>query len=376
MAQGAGKRQAQGRPVPSPGLVKDLIQLLEPYNYSLKDIHDLLQRCSHDQKRVQEAVANILEDQYGHENGDWSNKPTALERKARQAEAKERREQQEKERQEEVERLKEERKKAAEEKKRRTQEEAERRRAAQEETRVADVRDRGAATCPWRPALPDERSSNTLEGDTGAVDVDEHVESSKDSVPVVEESQEDAEDVTHLAHDVKWREAEPDHLPDTGDWDWAQAPSSWSATVEPGQGSGWQWSGDGWTGHAVAETSGTPGEMPVVGHGVKMPQAYAALLTRDLHFGSLDVQDAEPEDRGRDDEGTSPVQPDDERSRRRDRNGVDTSEAHEEKRSQARRGRHQGWQERDDEDRDGKGRSRKGKGRKGKGKGKEREKGR
>jgi len=76
---------------------ESLIPVLEPYGYTKDDVWELVQRFKCDPANVQAAVANILEDHKGHEQGEWQGLPTVSDKKAKAEAAKERREQKEKE---------------------------------------------------------------------------------------------------------------------------------------------------------------------------------------------------------------------------------------------------------------------------------------
>ncbi|KEP63803.1 UNVERIFIED_CONTAM: hypothetical protein HHA_230940 [Hammondia hammondi] len=51
--------------------VEDVHPLLEFFNYSKRDVYALVQRAEYDQDRVQQAVAEIVEEKKGHEQGSW-----------------------------------------------------------------------------------------------------------------------------------------------------------------------------------------------------------------------------------------------------------------------------------------------------------------
>lgn len=51
--------------------IEDVHPLLEFFNYSKRDVYALVQRAEYDQDRVQQAVAEIVEEKKGHEQGSW-----------------------------------------------------------------------------------------------------------------------------------------------------------------------------------------------------------------------------------------------------------------------------------------------------------------
>ncbi|KAH7648035.1 hypothetical protein FG379_000818 [Cryptosporidium bovis] len=52
--------------------VKELTPVLEPYNFNLNDISDLVHRCHYDVGQIELAVGNVIEDFSGHESGQWT----------------------------------------------------------------------------------------------------------------------------------------------------------------------------------------------------------------------------------------------------------------------------------------------------------------
>mmetsp|Transcript_98884 Transcript_98884/g.247969 ORF Transcript_98884/g.247969 Transcript_98884/m.247969 type:complete len:515 (-) Transcript_98884:58-1602(-) len=192
------EKQQGGRSLYSPRsqtLIKELRELLEPYNYGEAEIHSLVKRCGYDDGRIQAAVSHILDDNAGHEHDSWATTATASEKKVRAQEAKERRLQKEKIQAEEYERLKEQRTKDYEEKQRRLKQEAERRKLEEDALRLrrpimeADknaqlVPPGGRSTaCAWRRS--DEGSEATGGGAgseaTGGVEAVDEVEEEEDN---------------------------------------------------------------------------------------------------------------------------------------------------------------------------------------------------
>lgn len=52
--------------------VRELTPVLEPYNFNLNEISDLIRRCHYDANQIELAVGNVIEDFSGHESGQWT----------------------------------------------------------------------------------------------------------------------------------------------------------------------------------------------------------------------------------------------------------------------------------------------------------------
>lgn len=52
--------------------VRELTPVLEPYNFNLNEISDLIHRCHYDANQIELAVGNVIEDFSGHESGQWT----------------------------------------------------------------------------------------------------------------------------------------------------------------------------------------------------------------------------------------------------------------------------------------------------------------
>ncbi|KAF7458784.1 hypothetical protein HWI79_631 [Cryptosporidium felis] len=52
--------------------VRELTPVLEPYNFNLNEISDLIRRCHYDAGQIELAVGNVIEDFSGHESGQWT----------------------------------------------------------------------------------------------------------------------------------------------------------------------------------------------------------------------------------------------------------------------------------------------------------------
>lgn len=52
--------------------VRELTPVLEPYNFDMNEISDLIHRCHYDPNQIELAVGNVIEDFSGHESGQWT----------------------------------------------------------------------------------------------------------------------------------------------------------------------------------------------------------------------------------------------------------------------------------------------------------------
>ncbi|KAJ1608533.1 hypothetical protein OIY81_2618 [Cryptosporidium canis] len=52
--------------------VRELTPVLEPYNFDMNEISDLIHRCHYDANQIELAVGNVIEDFSGHESGQWT----------------------------------------------------------------------------------------------------------------------------------------------------------------------------------------------------------------------------------------------------------------------------------------------------------------
>ncbi|OII77951.1 hypothetical protein cand_037590 [Cryptosporidium andersoni] len=52
--------------------IKELTPVLEPYNFDVSEISDLIHRCHYDANQIELAVSNVIEDFSGRESGQWT----------------------------------------------------------------------------------------------------------------------------------------------------------------------------------------------------------------------------------------------------------------------------------------------------------------
>lgn len=299
----------------SAALVQSVVELLGPYNYGEADIYALVKKCGFDDRRVQTAVSNILDDKMGHENDDWATTATASDKKVRAQEAKERRIEKEKIQAEEMERLREQRQRDYDEKERRLKEEAAR---LKQQTDIARLKRPPEASAvksianAWKrseetvadvastPTAPTGGGEETLSGEGG------DRESAEGEDDGVEEQEQEAEE--DLDDEYEEEEAPKEQVwADTAGeaWEgWSARPwqpdSSENGATGWGENGGKGWNSSGWGSSAAlprpvqeptsaaAPTEQTPAEESPC---VIMPPQYYALMRSgpeyEVVFGSL-----------------------------------------------------------------------------------------
>lgn len=165
-------------------LIMPLSEVLAPYNLSEADIHSLVKRCGYDDAEIQAAVLKIIE-----EHNEWATTDTAIDRKAKAEQARERRLMLEKEQADEIERIRELRKKSEDDKQRKYREDAERRRHLEEAQKrrasegVRSPARSGASTVSaWRSSAPEEVSMAVDMAETDLAVEFDHSPSQEDGV--------------------------------------------------------------------------------------------------------------------------------------------------------------------------------------------------